>query len=104
MVRRYLGGTTDEELLLQNKFEEVLNKSKMSGVYYWCVRLIDDHKFLGLVSLDRYHDGKNIELSYEFLPQHWGKGYATEVARKLIEYSFTKLDLPKVVSETQTAN
>ncbi|MGG4092528.1 GNAT family N-acetyltransferase [Paenibacillus lautus] len=104
LVRRYLGGTTDDELLLKNKFEEVLSKSKMPGVYFWCVRLIKDDQFIGLVSLDRYHDGKNIELSYEFLPQHWGNGYATEVVRKLIDYSFTEIDLPKLVSETQTAN
>lgn len=104
LVRRYLGGTTDDELLLKNKFEEVLSKSKMSGVYFWCVRLIKDDQFIGLVSLDRYHDGKNIELSYEFLPQHWGSGYATEVVRKMIDYSFTEIDLPKIVSETQIAN
>lgn len=104
LVRRYLGGTTDDELLLKNKFEEVLSKSKMPGVYFWCVRLIKDDQFIGLVSLDRYYDGKNIELSYEFLPQHWGNGYASEVVRKMIDYSFTEIDLPKLVSETQTAN
>jgi len=100
----YLGGTTDDEVLLKKKFEEVLSKSKMPGVYFWCVRIIENDQFIGLVSLDRYHDGKNIELSYEFLPQHWGNGHATEVVRKMIYYSFTEIDLPKLVSETQTAN
>ncbi|MGG3280105.1 GNAT family N-acetyltransferase [Paenibacillus solani] len=104
LVRRYLGGTTDDELLLKNKFEEVLSKSKIPEVYFWCVRLIENDQFIGLVSLDRYHDGKNIELSYEFLPQHWGNGYATEVVRRMIHYSFTVIDLPKLVSETQIAN
>ncbi|WP_339293232.1 GNAT family N-acetyltransferase [Paenibacillus sp. FSL W8-0187] len=81
-----------------------MSKSKMPGVYFWCVRLIKADQFIGFVSLDRYHDVKNIELSYEFLPQHWGNGYATEVVRKMIDYSFTEINLPKIVSETQIAN
>lgn len=104
LVRRYLGGITDDELLLKNKFEEVLSKSRMPGVYFWCVRLIKDDQFIGLVSLDHYHDGKNFELSYEFLPQYWGHGYASEVVRVMIDYSFTEINLPKLMSETQTAN
>lgn len=103
-VRRYLGGTVTDELLLKNKFEEILSKSKIPRVYFWCVRLIENGQFIGVVSLDQYHDGTNIELSYEFLPQHWGNGYATEVVRRMIHYSFTEIDLPKLVSETQTAN
>jgi ribosomal-protein-alanine N-acetyltransferase len=33
-----------------------------------------------------------------------GNGYATEVIREIIHYAFNRLDLPKVVAETQIAN
>jgi ribosomal-protein-alanine N-acetyltransferase len=104
LVRRYLGGVIDDESQIEKKCKNMLRNSKEKDVYYWCVRSIRDEKFLGLVSLDRYYDGINLELSFEFLPQYWGKGYATEVVQRLIDYSFTELHLPRLVSETQTAN
>lgn len=104
MVRKYLGGIIDDDSQIEKRFKNMLRDSKEQDAHYWCVRLIRDERFLGLVSLDRYYDGMNLELSFEFLPQYWGKGYATEIVQRLIEYSFCKLYLPRLVSETQAAN
>jgi len=101
-VRKYLGGATDNEVLLSNKFYEVLTKSKKS--YYWVVRSVTNIDFIGLISLDKYHDDINIEISYEFLPAWWGNGIATEVINAIIGYSFNELDITRLVAETQTAN
>jgi ribosomal-protein-alanine N-acetyltransferase len=67
-------------------------------------RSLESNEFIGLTSLDKYHDGKNTEVSYEFLPQWWGAGLATEVIGKLINYAFNDLGLHRLVAETQTAN
>ena len=101
-VRKYLGGATDDELILRNKFAEVLESS--SNAYYWVIRSINNNEFVGLVTLDKYHDEKNIEVSYQLLPEWWGSGYATEVLNAVIDYSFAELGLIRLVAETQTAN
>jgi len=101
-VRKYLGGATDDELILRNKFAEVLESS--SNAYYWVIKSINNNEFVGLVTLDKYHDEKNIEVSYQLLPEWWGSGYATEVLNAVIDYSFAELGLIKLVAETQTAN
>lgn len=36
------------------------------------------------------------EMGYWFAPEHWGRGYATEAARAIIEFGFRDLALAKV--------
>ena len=62
------------------------------------------HTFVGLISLDTHHDGISTEVSYQILPNCWGKGIASEVVEKVIDYAFKSLNLPEVIAETQTAN
>lgn len=102
-VRRYLGGTIDDDNILKSKLTEILKNSNIDSIYL-IIRLIDSNEFIGLASLDKYHDSKNTEISYQFLPQWWGTGIATEVIGELIDYAFCDLGLDKLVAETQTAN
>ena len=56
-----------------------------------------NNKLIGGVSLtlddDNYYD-----LGYWIGKDYWGKGYATESSKKLLEYVLDKLDLPKIKS------
>lgn len=101
-VRKYLGGTILEEHTF-NKFLDTVKRSQ-TGSYYWVVRLKSSNDFIGLVSLDKHIDGQNMEISYEFLPDWWGHGYAKEVISQMLTYAFNELNLTKVIAETQTAN
>lgn len=103
-IRLYLGGALKEEFILRDNFADLIEKSKQDESFYFVVKLIDTESFIGLVSLDKYHDGENIEISYEFLPAYWGTGLATEVIIRVIEYSFDNHALKSLVAETQTAN
>ncbi|WP_276131710.1 GNAT family N-acetyltransferase [Polluticoccus soli] len=44
------------------------------------------------------------ELGYSLLPQHWGKGLATEIASGLIDYAFNNLNLDSVCARTISGN
>ncbi|MBU5354702.1 GNAT family N-acetyltransferase [Paenibacillus barcinonensis] len=101
-VRTYLGGIIPEEHTL-NKFLDTLERSR-TGSYYWVVRLKSNNDCIGLVSLDKHMDGQHFEISYEFLPNWWGQGYAKEVITRMLDYIFNELHLTKVIAETQTAN
>ncbi|WP_346426610.1 GNAT family N-acetyltransferase [Bacillus sp. Y1] len=100
-VRKYLGGTLQE-----HSIEQVLDDMLNAGTdsMYWVVREKHTEDFIGLVSLDPHHDGDYLEISYQLLPNWWGKGYASEVVQLLIHYALNELNLSKVIAETQTAN
>ena len=91
-MRKFLGGIRQEnsiEVLL----DEMLNSSDNS--IYWVIREKDTDSFMGLVSLDPHHDGIYLEISYQLLPNWWGKGYATEVVQTIINYAFNELNLTR---------
>lgn len=63
----------------------------------------DSQQLLGTISLVRI-DGSEAELGYWIGEPYWGMGYCTEAARELIQFSFQKLGLKKIVAEHLTSN
>lgn len=100
-VRKFLGGILQEDSI-RVALNQMLQLSDES--YYWVIREKLTADFIGLVSLDPHHDGNYLEISYQFLPNWWGAGYATEVVQEIINFAFKELNLSKVIAETQTAN
>lgn len=68
------------------------------------VPLKNTNDFIGLVSIDTHHDGVSKELSYQFLPNYWGKGYALEVIREILNFISRELTITSIIAETQVAN
>ena len=100
-VRTFLGGSVD--LVTARKKAETLFHVP-DGSWVWAVRRSADDVFLGTVYLDPHHDGQDMEVSYTFLPEHQGFGYATEAVRAVLRHAFRTLKLPRVVAETQVKN
>ncbi|MGD7044975.1 GNAT family N-acetyltransferase [Jeotgalibacillus proteolyticus] len=100
-VRKYLGGVRDA-----NFVQEEINKMVLlrEPIFCWVVREKRTDRFMGTLSLNPHHDGHDFELSYQFLPEWWGKGFAKETVLFAINYAFTELELKKIIAETQTAN
>jgi [ribosomal protein S5]-alanine N-acetyltransferase len=48
--------------------------------------------------------GPDVELGYTVARAAWGRGYATEVGRALVEHAFTTLGVPRVVAQVEPAN
>jgi ribosomal-protein-alanine N-acetyltransferase len=77
-----------------------------SGANFWAAELADRHQVIGHVSLfpagpDRV---RTWEIGYIFNPAYQRKGYATEAARAIIGYAFTKLDAHRVVAHCSPVN
>lgn len=100
-VRKFLGGIRNEESV-RGIVEEMLTSSHES--FHWIVREKQTEKMIGFVSLDLHHEGVYQEVSYQFLPCWWGKGYAGETVSVIIHFALHELNLSTVVAETQTAN
>jgi ribosomal-protein-alanine N-acetyltransferase len=100
-VRRYLGGSISKDDFPE-KFREMLQAT--TPEMYWTVRKKQNRSFVGLVSISKYHDQMNYEISYEFRKEYWGRGLGTEVIRAVLAYAFSSLGLAELYAETQSAN
>lgn len=100
-VRKYLGGPADSDTVKQT-FSRLLEHSQLMPC--WAVRVKDQPAMIGLISLSRHHDGKDTELSFQFLPEAWHHGYGIECVGAALEQALTKFRLRRVISETQTDN
>ena len=48
--------------------------------------------------------GPDVELGYTLARAAWGKGYATELGRALVDYAFGVLRVPRVVAQVEPGN
>jgi RimJ/RimL family protein N-acetyltransferase len=80
-------------------------KAKVRKKYCWTIRFQATRKFIGLAGMtltaDRFKMG---EIWYNLMPSHWGNGYATEVAKRLIRFGFEDLSLHRIEAGVATEN
>ncbi len=69
---------------------------------FWGVEIIDEQKFIGFVGLHqptyKLPVTPCIEIGWRIAKEFWGKGYATEAARRSLKFAFEELDLNEVYS------
>ena len=69
------------------------------------IERVCDGAFLGWCGLVRWNpDHRSAALGYCLDDAAWGRGYATEAARALLEWAFDTLDMNRVQAETDTRN
>jgi [ribosomal protein S5]-alanine N-acetyltransferase len=49
-------------------------------------------------------DGLGLEIFYSLAPAWWGRGYATEAARAVVDHALGPLGLPEVLAEVDEGN
>ncbi|HWE84016.1 MAG TPA: GNAT family N-acetyltransferase [Terracidiphilus sp.] len=78
------------------------------GFGLWAAELSDTGTFLGYIGLSvpafQAHFTPCVEIGWRLDAEHWGHGLATEGASAVLDYAFTQLALPEVVSLTTPAN
>ena len=72
---------------------------------FWAVERKDDGLFIGcFVIIPIPDDVEKTQIGYSFLPEHWGKGYATEVSKEGVNYFYNKTPLTEIYGVTETPN
>ena len=93
----------DTKKVMQSTIND--QKAEKRREIQWSIRLIEEKTFIGLagmrVSEERF---KMAEIFYKLAPLHWGKGYGTEVAKRLISFGFDTLMLHRIEAGTATEN
>lgn len=71
----------------------------------WAVFALSDLRYVGHASLrPRPTKPTDWEIGYILKKDEWGKGFATEIARRLIEFGFEELKLPQIFATVDDDN
>ncbi|WP_119969410.1 GNAT family N-acetyltransferase [Shewanella japonica] len=67
----------------------------------WAIRDKETFKFIGGCGINHFEESNHVAvIGYEFKRNSWGKGYATESVRKVIEFTFSE-KCPKHVNKIE---
>lgn len=79
---------------------------RYEGLGFWAAEAKGTGRFLGWFELRPLQDSRpeEVELGYRLRRSEWGKGYATEGARALVDTAFTALGVQRVVAMTMAVN
>jgi len=97
-VVRFLGGmqaiTTVEKV--REYLAKVLERYATGSMGMWPLIEKSSGELVGAVLLKPLPEHTEIEVGWHLARAHWGKGYATESARRAIEYGFEDLGLQTI--------
>jgi ribosomal-protein-alanine N-acetyltransferase len=103
-VRRFL---FDGAMLSPAEITQTIMESQRgfagAGYGLWLVSERDGAELVGTAGL-RPLEGLGLEIFYSLAPRSWGRGYATEAARAVIEHALGPLGLPEVLAEVDEGN
>jgi ribosomal-protein-alanine N-acetyltransferase len=74
-----------------------------SGYGLWLIQEQGQVELVGTAGLRPLED-IGLEIFYSLAPGSWGKGYATEAARAVVEHALGPLGLPEVLAEVDEGN
>ncbi len=112
-VMRYIGNGKVEESIATVRDRLRLNldiyDALDNGTGYWAAVEKTTGQLIGAIILKQLPDAEGIltqevEIGWHLRRKSWGKGYATEGARKLLEYGFSTLNLPIIYGITRAEN
>lgn len=102
-VRKYLW---DDEIISEETTTEILDSNHQ---YFdqdkwglWKIIHGSNGETMGYAGLWYFFDENQPELLYAILPQHAGKGYATEAAKTVIDYAFGRLGYQYLIASIDT--
>lgn len=99
-VMKYITGhalTTEEAIQRYLRYTD----DPIFGNYF----VIDNStkKIIGLIKFVELQPG-DIEIGYSVFEEHWGKGYATEMAETMVTYALENLNPKKIVGYVDSRN
>jgi [ribosomal protein S5]-alanine N-acetyltransferase len=98
---RYVGrsGSARSREQTEKIVAQLISSRRRHGYGLWAATLRGDGAMIGLCGLTPVEEtGPDVELVYLLERSHWGRGYATEMARACLDAGFTRFGLERVIA------
>jgi len=105
-VTRYLaGGKPAPQAAIAASLRRIIRYPALyPSLGIWRAARRDTGAFIGWFSLKYAGKSPDVEIGYRLCPEAWGRGFATEGARALIDYGFDDLSLTRIIGVTHRDN
>jgi [ribosomal protein S5]-alanine N-acetyltransferase len=107
MVMRYIGDGKAETRSFEEFsafFRERIGLWASERFHIWAMREHGRDEFLGWAMLKPIRNTPHVEVGYRMPQSSWGKGYATEATRAILDYAFNVLNLEEITAVTHPEN
>lgn len=88
--------------------ERMQNQLQEKGFCYYAVDKLETSEFIGFIGLSEQTFTSDftpaIDIGWRLKRDEWNKGYATEGAKRCLDYAFSQLKLEKVIAITPIVN
>jgi len=103
-VRRFLfDGAVLSAAEVTETIEDSVRDFAAGGFGVWLIHEEGRSALVGTAGLRPLED-IGLEIFYSLAPGSWGRGYATEAARAVVEHALGPLGLPEVLAEVDEGN
>ncbi|MBD6614756.1 GNAT family N-acetyltransferase [Komarekiella sp. 'clone 1'] len=110
-VTRFIITKVDSVESSQNLLKKWITKSQElnNGSGFWAILPKETEEIVGTIILIQLRDEDeqltpNYEIGWHLKKSAWGKGYATEAAKAILDYGFKTLKLPVIYSIARSEN
>lgn len=103
-VLKYTGDVPFENLDAAKKFLNNYDQYEKYNVGRLAVIDKKTSKFIGWCGLKYSEDKDEYDIGFRFFKEFWNKGYATETAKKCLEFGFHHLGINQIVGRAMKAN
>lgn len=104
-VMKHVGNGVVSEDKADESFKLMFtNAYEKSSFDIWAVFIKENSEYIAHAEIKPRKGTQDWEIIYILKKEHWGKGYATEIAQALIEYGFEERKLSRVIATVDTEN
>jgi RimJ/RimL family protein N-acetyltransferase len=97
-VMRYLGGKPFTRLEAWRHMAFLVGHWQLLGYGHWAVEEKESGRLIGRMGFLNPAGWPGFEVGWTLARECWGRGYASEGARKMLSYAFTEMDREHVIS------
>lgn len=103
-VMRYIGSGVRTYEVALSQARELIATEPRGPLGFWAIEERADGAFHGCAGMIYLDGSEEIEIAYRLARASWGRGIATEAARRLVDHGFADLGLDRIVAVTSEEN